>query len=863
MSVLTRVCVVFGLVAVLAVPAVSAAADSPVGTPGVSSTVVDPYRGGPSGLACASDTSCVAVDGAGMAMHFTNGSWSAPAPVDPQSGGGIAAVSCVAGTTFCAAIGDNGNAYTTTDSTTWTGAANAITVSVWQASLSCSSATWCLGVVGQDVFTYDGTTWSHAGQAESPNGGNVTGVSCVSSTFCMAVDSIGNALEYDGTAWSATSNVVSATYSQASVSCSSVTFCVTVQGTEAAAFDGTSWSTATRPTTGSAYLMSVSCPTDEVCTAVDLAGAVADLTGGTWTRTAGVDTNDYFRAVECPRSACIAIDQFGYAFERTAGTWTSGTLMDQSTGGLQSISCPTTTFCAATDEAGNVLTYNGTVWSAPRTIEVRAVFAVVSCSSAHFCAAVGSQPNPADTGNMGAIATFDGTSWTLRPTDQPLHSLSCASDGSCVALGWSDDYVTEADGTWSADLAGPNNLGAAVSCVSQSFCATPNYVYDGTSWTFTSLPAGSAYSISCVSSTFCVSPDGMFMAVYNGTAWKLTKVAGSWSSNYAIDCVSTTFCELASNNGGSVTPFENGMPGQPTAVEGDDVPHALAGLSCPTAQRCFAVDGTAVVKWATHVAPTITSQPIGGTAPKNGAFQLMVTAQGMPTPTVQWQRSNPQGAFVDEVPGNSPWVTQGGYYRAVLTNTTGQVISKTVHVVIGTEPVVTLQPKSHGCVQGSTTTFTTGVQADPTPATTWQISHDAGKTWADVYPPRRSNTYSTTCTKTARYRAVFTSNADTVDSDAATLTVWTPPRVVTQPANRSAKAGRSVAFTAKATGSPTPAITWQSSADGTHWTAVRGAHGQTLSVTATRARSGHRYRARFTNAAGTVSTHPARLTVHN
>lgn len=53
---------------------------------------------------------------------------------------------------------------------------------------------------------------------------------------------------------------------------------------------------------------------------------------------------------------------------------------------ISSISCPTTTFCAAGDDAGDVLTWNGTAWSAPFDLDGSHTVEGISCPSAGFCA---------------------------------------------------------------------------------------------------------------------------------------------------------------------------------------------------------------------------------------------------------------------------------------------------------------------------------------------------------------------------------------------------------------------------------------------------------------------------------------------
>ncbi|MER7749850.1 HtaA domain-containing protein [Streptomyces bacillaris] len=88
-----------------------------------------------------------------------------------------------------------------------------------------------------------------------------------------------------------------------------------------------------------------------------------------------------------------------------------------------------------------------------------------------------------------------------------------------------------------------------------------------------------------------------------------------------------------------------------------------------------------------------------------------------------------------------------------------------------------------------------------------------------------------------------------------------PAAVVTrQPVSRTVRSGATAEFTAAATGHD--AVRWERSTDrGATWNTVAGATGTTLSVKASAALNGHRYRAVFTNVAGTTATSAATLTV--
>ncbi|MHB1134208.1 MAG: beta strand repeat-containing protein [Chloroflexota bacterium] len=95
------------------------------------------------------------------------------------------------------------------------------------------------------------------------------------------------------------------------------------------------------------------------------------------------------------------------------------------------------------------------------------------------------------------------------------------------------------------------------------------------------------------------------------------------------------------------------------------------------------------------------------------------------------------------------------------------------------------------------------------------------------------------------------------------------PAVTTQPTNQTVIAGQTATFTAAATGTSTPTVQWQVSADGITWNnltdggVVSGATSGTLSLAGvTTTMSGNQYKAVFSNAAGSATSNPATLTIN-
>ncbi len=189
--------------------------------------------------------------------------------------------------------------------------------------------------------------------------------------------------------------------------------------------------------------------------------------------------------------------------------------------------------------------------------------------------------------------------------------------------------------------------------------------------------------------------------------------------------------------------------------------------------------------------------------------------------------------------------------------------------VVNTAPVVASNPSSQTVNAGQSVNFSAGAGGTPTPTVQWQVSTNGGTTFANI-TGATSTTYTIESPSAAQsgyeYQAVFTNSVGSVTTTAATLTVLNTARpvVTTNPVSQSVNAGHSVSFTAAASGTPTPTVQWQVSTNGgkTFANITFGATSATYTIAApTTAQSGYEYRAVFTNAIGTATTTPAKLTV--
>jgi len=351
------------------------------------------------------------------------------------------------------------------------------------------------------------SNWS---MVPSPNVGssdnNLRGVSCVTSSFCMATGSSNNgshdqalAENWNGTAWSVVASP-STSPTQAnvltSVSCVTTSFCMatgyafngTVFQALAEQWNGTAWSMIAIPSTSTSLdneLEGVSCVTTSFCMG---AGYASNGTA----------------------DQALAEQWNGEAWSMAAIPSTSSSQDNE----LYAVSCASTSFCAAVGEASiggenQALAeqWNGAAWSMAAIPSTSATLGNtlygVSCVTASFCTAVGEASTPTLYGNL--VEQWNGTAWSIEPAPSAnaafgdvLLTVDCFGPTSCVAAGYvntinnSDDtYITEMltwnGSSWAvANVPEPtatNQLDQVngLSCVGGSVCVGAGYATYGSS----------------------------------------------------------------------------------------------------------------------------------------------------------------------------------------------------------------------------------------------------------------------------------------------------------------------------------------------------------------------------------------------
>jgi hypothetical protein len=346
------------------------------------------------------------------------------------------------------------------------------------------------------------TYWSAPQEPPPPTGAKAShleGVSCMSSITCVAVGEFSNssgsaplAEKWNGTAWSAEEPKAPTGDKKASlrgVSCTSSTACVAVGEFMnssatwiplAEKWNGTAWSAEELPLpTGAlfAFLNGVSCTSSTACVAVgefwnssDRFVPWAEKWNGTaWSAQelplpTGVEEG-FLYGVSCTSStACAAVGEFEGSgeivplAEKWNGTAWSAQKPTAPTGAMESqlsgVSCASSTECAAVGEFENgsakrvplAEQWNGTAWSdqeppAPTGAQSSHLYGV-SCTSSTACTAGGRFENSSEK-FLPLVDRWNGTAWSAQEPPAPtgakaslLYGVSCTSSTECTAVGY-------------------------------------------------------------------------------------------------------------------------------------------------------------------------------------------------------------------------------------------------------------------------------------------------------------------------------------------------------------------------------------------------------------------------------------------
>jgi len=413
-------------------------------------------------VSCTATTACMAVGDyasssgtyAPLAMSFNGASWTIQPPLNPSTiDAGLFGVSCTSQSS-CTAVG--GSVSTKNpglllvevwDGSTWstqrpfqkrTALGSALD------SVSCVSASFCMSVGTDEIDDpiadiWNGGSWKSTPAPAGNGGGGMFGVTCLTTTNCIAVggsaiatDTDGLAEQWNGKVWTIM-QMPPGDGELESVSCTSATACIAI-GIEigesgpaplAESWNGTTWSVMTLPSLGAGSneteLNAISCSSPNSCVAVGVSETSEDTdlpiivswNGTVWSteNSAKISSTALdLTGVACTSAGCMAtgydLDRIGspeaYSEFSSGTTWTS-IKMPSPSGGVElyGLQCSTSDACITVGggiKGALAESWNGKAWSAENVVNPpgsgSSTFLYgVDCLSTTACTAVGDYTN--------------------------------------------------------------------------------------------------------------------------------------------------------------------------------------------------------------------------------------------------------------------------------------------------------------------------------------------------------------------------------------------------------------------------------------------------------------------------------------
>jgi pectate lyase len=252
--------------------------------------------------------------------------------------------------------------------------------------------------------------------------------------------------------------------------------------------------------------------------------------------------------------------------------------------------------------------------------------------------------------------------------------------------------------------------------------------------------------------------------------------------------------------------------------------------------------------------PTITTQPASQTVNAGQPATFSVAASGTEPFNYQWQKNGADiaGANGPSLPVVNAQDGDAGTYTVVVSNAAGSATSSGAALTVITPPTIVTQPAAQTAPVGSTVNF--NVAASGTSPFSYQWRKDG----ADI-AGANSETLSLPGIQdgdAGSYTVTISNAAGSATSSPAALTVITPPSINIQPEPQTVNAGATATFFVAAGGTAPLSYQWQK--DGAD---IAGATSASLSVVNAQDADAGTYTVIASNAAGSVSSAGAALTV--
>ena len=453
-----------------------------------------------------------------------------------------------------------------------------------------------------------------------------------------------------------------------------------------------------------------------------------------------------------------------------------------------------------------------------------------------------------------STATLTVTAAAVAPaiTTQPASQT--------VTTGQTATFTVAATGTAPLSYQWQKN-GANIAGATSSSYTTPVTTTADTGSTFDVMVSNTAGSVTSAAATLTVSAAAVAPTITAQPASQ-TVTAGQTASFTVAATGTAPLSYQWQKNGGNITGATSSSYTTPATTTTDS--GSTFDVVVTNAAGTKTSSTATLTVTAAPVAPTITTQPASQTVTVGQTATLTVAATGTAPLSYQWQKNGANIAGATSTSYTTPVTTtadNGSTFNVVVSNAAGTVTSAAATLTVNAAavaPTITTQPASQTVTAGQTATFTVAATGTAPLSYQWKKGGTAlsGATSASYTTPATTSTDNGT-----QFTVTVSNTAGSVTSAAATLTVnaaAVAPSITTQPASQTVTAGQSATFTVAVTGTAPLSYQWQK--NGANITGATSSS-YTTPVTTT-ADNGSTFNVVVSNAAGTVTSAAATLTVN-
>jgi sugar lactone lactonase YvrE len=267
--------------------------------------------------------------------------------------------------------------------------------------------------------------------------------------------------------------------------------------------------------------------------------------------------------------------------------------------------------------------------------------------------------------------------------------------------------------------------------------------------------------------------------------------------------------------------------------------------------------------------PFITQQPEGLTVTNGQPAGFSVTVAGTGPLAYQWQFNGNNltdggslsGSATTNLVLSLTTTNDAGSYTVIISNGWGSVTSSVAVLTLASSPVITSQPQSLTVANGDSASFSVAVSALGPFTCQWQKNQTDLADGGNLSGAATTNLFlnPATTNDAGNYTVIITNAWGSVTSSIATLTVGSPPVIISQPQSLTVAAGGFASF--NVTASSTPPVSYASYQWNFNGTTISGATNTSLVLSNVQPSQTGAYAVLVTNLFGSILSSNAVLTV--